>query len=650
MPTCSPLPEEIRKYIRDVRCVSDEIIDRMQLQWIEKYKGFPWIILPIFDAEGKVADHKYKKPPSSKSDRKTLNQAGSKATLYNLPCLREKIDRIVITESEWSVLALLSLGIKAVSSTCGASTFKEEWVELFPQGIDVITAFDNDDAGENGKKKIHQLLWDKRPDLVLHDAILNKDQKEGYDVGDFLLDCKNTGLNQIEEFTKLIRPVAEPVEAESAREIARVRAPKKKTTYADWQSTISSNFPDLIEPAEACLSVTCQLLINDITNCFALVLVDVPSAGKTIVINFFDEIEGITYSSDTFTPAAFVSNASNVSKDKLAQIDLLPRIKQKTLLVRDMATILSAREDDLMKNMGILTRVLDGEGLSTDTGVHGRRALRGDYVFMLIAGSTPIEHRVWKTMGTLGPRIFFLNLHGKNKSIEELTGQLRKQSYKTKERDCRSITKLRLYTLWNAHPKGIDWNRENDPQECLEVIARCAQLLARLRGQVKVFKDPSETDSKELGHSVPIVERPDRINQTLYNLARGHAVAVGRTNISTDDLSLVLRVTIDSAPGNRARVFRELLSKDGLLRTGDIQELMKCSDDTARREMATLSILGLCEEEDGDALNFDPANRIRIKSEFEWFLSEEGKRYLNPTQGQKIADTPPQESDPVLPQ
>jgi len=133
----------------------------------------------------------------------------------------------------------------------------------------------------------------------------------------------------------------------------------------EWRQEITKYFPEFVLPAEVGLSVICQLLIDDITNPFGLVFVDVPSSGKTITLNFFSGMPELVYSTDNFTAASFVSHASNVKRKDLEKIDLLPRIKDKVLIVRDLAPILGMRDDDIMKTMGILTRVFDGEGLET---------------------------------------------------------------------------------------------------------------------------------------------------------------------------------------------------------------------------------------------------------------------------------------------
>ena len=78
----------------------------------------------------------------------------------------------------------------------------------------------------------------------------------------------------------------------------------------------------------------------------------------------------------------------------LNKIDLLPKIRYKTLIVRDMATVFSEKQDVLEDNLGVLTRVLDGDGYQRESGAHGGRGYRGEYLFMMLAASTPLRIKV----------------------------------------------------------------------------------------------------------------------------------------------------------------------------------------------------------------------------------------------------------------
>jgi hypothetical protein len=413
--------------------------------------------------------------------------------------------------------------------------------------------------------------------------------------------------------------------------IAKLKKPEEPVSFEQWRDVIEANFPTLVRPAEVCLCVVSQLLLNDVCNPFALALVDVPASGKTITLNFFDGLSELIYTTDNFTPASFVSHASNVKREELGSIDLLPRIRYRTLIVRELGSIFGAKDDDLIKSLGILTRVLDGEGLETDSGVHGKRGYKGDYPFMLLAGTPPIAPRVFKIMGNFGSRLFFLSLHTPDEDDDELIAQNKGTDRKVKECECKQATEDFLRTLWAANPSGVDWNKKEDPDLCLRVIARCARLLAALRGAINVWH--SDEGGEKLSHNVPVIEKPHRINCLLYNLARAHALICGRRQITEEDLWPVLDVTFDSAPTIRAKVFRRLIEAGGTLGTSAVVNLLRCSPPTARKEMEALSVLGIAEKTTED--QYDEAGRpeteITLSQRFEWFGMAECKSLMKKT-------------------
>src|SRR3989344_6522243 len=292
-------------------------------------------------------------------------------------------------------------------------------------------------------------------------------------------------------------------------------------------------------------------------------------------------------------------------------------------LIRDLSTIFSKRDDDLNECLGLLTRVLDGEGLNTDSGIHGQRQYVGEYLFMILAGSTPIPPRVWKMMGNLGSRLFFLNMGSKEKSETELAEQLTTLSYKEKETTCRTATKNFLYTLWSLYPEGVDWNKTTDRQEDKIIIARCAQLLAKLRGVINVWKDKSQ-DGEAYEYTNPVIEKPDRINQLFYNLCRGHALVCGRTQINQKDLRLIVELAVDSAPTIRAKLFRKLLDNNGMMKTSKVEIALQCSKPTALKEMEALKILKICYiTQDSYGAVGEPEKTINLSDNFKWFLTDE---------------------------
>lgn len=393
----------------------------------------------------------------------------------------------------------------------------------------------------------------------------------------------------------------------------------------DWRQEIAKHFPEFVLPAEVGLSVICQLLIEDITNPFGLVFVDVPGSGKTITLNFFSGIPELVYFTDNFTAASFVSHASNVKRKDLEKVDLLPKIKDKVLIVRDLAPIFGMRDDDIMKTMGILTRVFDGEGLETDGGVHGKRGYSGDYLFMFLAASTPIRPRVWKVMGNFGSRLFFINMNTQNKSVSTLADQLSAElSPKKKEGICREATKEMIDSIWNRND-AIYWNKEGDDRDLLEDIARIAQLVACLRGTINVWKEKIGDES--YNHTIPQLEKPDRINQAFYNLARGHAVACGRTSINDEDISIVLKVALSSASLERTRLLNKLIENDGVLLTEDVIHGLNCSRPTALKQMEMFQHLEIAEEVISDNLDVGRSEKvIKLTDRFSWLIGNRFKK------------------------
>ena len=244
---------------------------------------------------------------------------------------------------------------------------------------------------------------------------------------------------------------------------------------------------------------------------------------------------------------------------------------------------------------------------------------------MVLAGSTPIPPRVWKMMGNLGSRLFFLNINSREKSEEELANQLASSAYKEKEKVCRTATKDFLRTLWHGHPNGVEWDRTTD-KEYTRIVARCAQLLAKMRGVINVWKDKSQ-DGEVYEHTMPVIEKPDRINQLFYNLCRGHALVRGRGHINEEDLKLIVELAIDSAPTIRAKLFRKLLENNGEMKTGEVMVALNCSRPTALKEMETFKILGVCTvTQDSFGEIGEPEKIMNLTESFKWFLSDECKK------------------------
>lgn len=330
-------------------------------------------------------------------------------------------------------------------------------------------------------------------------------------------------------------------------------------------------------------------------------------------------MEELVYPDDNFSPASFVSHAANVSRDKLGQIDLLPKIKDKALLVREMAPIFGKHEDQLLGNMSILTRIFDGEGYMSSSGVHSKRGYKGVFMFVFLGASTPIKPKIWKTMSTLGSRLFFINVNSKEKDVETLADQL-SNPYQNKVAECQNITADYVRSLWQKFPDGIEWEHDKTDRKFIIQISKIAKMLAKFRGNVSVWESdiPSNFGSKgkRMNNQVPEDEQPDRINQILYNFARGHAAANERDHINSADIKAALKIALESAPYHRTILFKALIRHNGRINADEVEELLRCSRPTALKEMEFIVVLDLgWKTQSGD----DPTI-LYLKEEFDWLI------------------------------
>ncbi len=144
------LPDRIRKYLNS-RGITDKVIDESKLGYGAFYKK-AWITIPIADHEGNLRFFKLRQDPGDGDEKMVF--PGGEAEIYSWDTAKDAKGRLVICEGELDRLALRSKGVPAVTSTAGAGTFKEKWIEHFPKDVDIYVCFDNDSAGRIGAEDV----------------------------------------------------------------------------------------------------------------------------------------------------------------------------------------------------------------------------------------------------------------------------------------------------------------------------------------------------------------------------------------------------------------------------------------------------------------------------------------------------------------
>ena len=257
-----------------------------------------------------------------------------------------------------------------------------------------------------------------------------------------------------------------------------------KVTIDEVKKVVISNFPEYWPMTEACMATVATLLLKNNSNPTALVLIGEPSKGKTTVLELFEELEGIAYLTDQFTPKAFVSHYAKTSSEDLQKTDLLHRVIKKCLIVPDFGVIFGRRKEDLNESLGILTRVLDGKGLSSDSGVHGQRKVKGDCMFSMLCATTPFGYDIWDAMGRFGSRLLFIHMPEGKMSTEKLIDVFTVEpDYGSKKALCIEPMKQFFKELWveTGGFRSIEWDAKATPRDVLTDVINLAQVLSRLR-------------------------------------------------------------------------------------------------------------------------------------------------------------------------
>jgi hypothetical protein len=408
--------------------------------------------------------------------------------------------------------------------------------------------------------------------------------------------------------------------------------------YHNTKEIAEKNFPHSWEGIEFTLSVLKILNIAECTLPFAGIMLARPGANKTLsseLITFWPHV----YYSRKFTPKAFVSNSTALDKDQLQEIDMLPRIRFKLLLTPELTPIFSTNEDELRENLGIITSILDGHGLLTDSGAHGRRGYHGNHMFVWVGAAVDIPYRVHKLLATLGPKLYFFRLPYVKKPTLEIIDQLN-ENFERKRKEVQWA--VIDFLIWHeVNPKifvdketklpKVKWDSQNDDKQAKNYLANLAELLGRLRGHVNIWSEArssfKEHEYSEYSYSFTQTEDPTRATTQLYNLARGHALLEGRNSISLQrDLPIAIKVALSTASVERVAIIDLLLSKqDGELVLSDVADALSMSKATALKAMTELKALKVVEISE-TTKEYNKTIKVTLLQEFGWLFNEEFKK------------------------
>ena len=198
------LPNYIREYLHG-RGLTDIIINAYKLGWGTFY-GKRWITIPIPDIYGNFSFFKLREDPNTGNNKITYPKE-IKAQIYGLDTLASNTEKIVICEGELDRLLLLSKDVPAITSTHGAMTFKEEWVEKIGKDKKIYICFDNDETGKKGAERVVKLLESTKNEI--HIVTLPQEVGDKGDITDYFIKL-NESVDDL--FNKYSKPYPEQID------------------------------------------------------------------------------------------------------------------------------------------------------------------------------------------------------------------------------------------------------------------------------------------------------------------------------------------------------------------------------------------------------------------------------------------------------
>ncbi len=477
---------------------------------------------------------------------------------------------IYVCEGEWDTLALLAFLTKiklnpdtySVVGVPGANTFKPTWTEKF-RGRDVVLLYDHQDSAYDAMKKVKGMLegvgatvrmirW---PDTL----------KDKYDVRDFV----------VENFSRA-KPAWDIMQTYFGQDgVQNRKLPKRESVNAvikDFRQNLEmhQNFEEAIQLTLA--TITAQKLPWKEDPVW-LFLVGPPGCGKTLILKACDDgTESQCLFRSTLKASSLVSGWRSET-----DASLLPKLKDKTLLIADFTKILSQGMQEKEALYGILRPIYDGH-YAHPFANNITRDYR-DCWFGIVAGVTDVIHRETGE-ATLGDRFlkFELIRHGFDPADVIRAALDFERAYDGSRVREDSVSAFINRPLPKTLPTVPHWVDER--------IVGLSQLTAHLRAGVdRQGRDPVCRARGELA---------TRLGRQLKKLSICLAINAKKTTVTKKEFSLVQQVAMDTTIGWNLELFYHINKnrRHGSTRLS-LAETLQLSTSNAQRKLEDMQSLGI---------------------------------------------------------
>lgn len=554
-----------------------------------------WLI-PSYSDKGTVRDVRRYNPRNNRT-MATANCTTQLLGVYGLAhhSAPAKV-RVWLCEGDWDVIALRWLfdlvggryRSDIVVGVPGAGAFKREWCEWF-RGAEVISCYDNDEAGDKGAQKSAGALdgYARNVSFVCWPESL----KVGYDIRDLITEALGASenfdpLQVVNQLEKLVRPtqrrqtIAEPPSQAIAPQNGQ--SVKKQTfaladlmaVFAQWVQMT----PEMVLGIKVALATAVSFEYPG--DPLWLYLVGPPSSGKTLILSSLKRWDGCVFAS-TLTPASLISGY-----DKGPDHSLLPKLDKRCAVFKDWTEILIMDPKAKAAIDGTLRGAFDGSA-SKWFGNIGTRSYTSK--FNILAGVTGAIHA--DNSSHLGSRFLKCELHTTETERHDRMVQVASE-FRDLDRMARREEALAdaTATFCSAivNPAKVPFV----PDHYTERLIAMAEVTSMLRANVERHTTYGQYGDDPKYRPAP--EHATRVFKQFLKLAMGLATIHGRAEAIEEDIQTVWRVSRDTCVGFNVDIITAMLAlgPDGNpVAPGDIAVTAKMAIGSVRRRLNDLEAL-----------------------------------------------------------
>lgn len=319
-----------------------------------------------------------------------------------------------------------------------------------------------------------------------------------------------------------------------------------------------------------------------------LFIIGPPGGTKTELLRAFKGEPFYTIS--TLTPQTLISGL-NSKRD----VDLLPLLNGKVLVVKDFTSILSRDSKEQAQIFADLRDSYDGyleKAFGSGVGKKGY-----DAKFDLIAGVTPAIDMYRVIHGILGERFLKCRIHTDEAKAIDKAAELMGKEDAMRNSLVNAVSNCIAYYAKRIQELPIPTCESN----LLEQIKAIGNITAKLRSEV----------ARDRFHTVlyyPEAEIGTRLTKQLLKLAQALAIFHEHDTIGHDEMQCLIRVARDSIPRQRLEIARALADADEYLDSTKVGEVSNTPTQTAKETLEELWMLKLIDRQGTNT--------------FEWLLND----------------------------